>query len=110
MLFRSRFAILAGVFEMLARGLVGFVLVPIFGFRAACLGSPIAWIFADAFLIPAFLHVYRKLNEQLKQQEGAAIPAAGKKLTRHMAGYSPVSSWMSRPAKILLQDFRTRKA
>ncbi|SOY29903.1 Multidrug export protein MepA [Acetatifactor muris] len=81
-----RFAILAGVFEMLARGLVGFVLVPIFGFRAACLGSPIAWIFADAFLIPAFLHVYRKLQKQLKQQEGAAIPAAGKKLTRHMAG------------------------
>ena len=59
---------------------VGFVLVPIFGFRAACLGSPIAWVFADAFLIPAFLHVYRKLQEQLKYEESAAAPVIGKKL------------------------------
>ena len=75
-----RFAILAGVFEMLARGLVGFGLVPIFGFRAACLGSPIAWVFADAFLIPAFLHVYRKLQGQLKYEESAAAPVTRKKL------------------------------
>lgn len=81
-----RFAILAGVFEMAARSLVGFVLVPVFGFRAACLGNPIAWIFADAFLIPAFLHVYRKLQRQLKYEESAAAPVTGKKLPRHMAG------------------------
>lgn len=62
-----RFAILAGVFEMMARGFVGAVLVPRFGFHAACLGSPIAWICADAFLIPAFLHVYGKLKGQLRQ-------------------------------------------
>ncbi len=60
-----RFAILAGVFEMVARGFTGAVLVPQFGFTAACLGSPIAWLCADAFLIPAFLHVYRRLKVQL---------------------------------------------
>ena len=36
----SRFAILAGVFEMVARTLVGAVFVPIFGYSAACLASP----------------------------------------------------------------------
>lgn len=58
------FAILAGVMEMIARALVGFFLVPVFGFPAAALGSPIAWIFADAFLIPAFFLVFRKLKRQ----------------------------------------------
>ena len=56
------FAILAGVFEMAARALAGFVLVPVFGFLGSCLGSPIAWIMADAFLIPAYFHVKKKLN------------------------------------------------
>lgn len=58
------FAILAGVMEMIARSLVGFLLVPMFGFPAAALGSPVAWIFADIFLIPAFFHVYKKLRLQ----------------------------------------------
>lgn len=61
------FAILAGVMEMIARTLVGFLLVPLFGFPAAALGSPIAWIFADAFLIPAFFHVFRKLQRQFPE-------------------------------------------
>lgn len=56
------FAILAGVFEMAARTLTGFVLVPTFGFLGSCLGSPIAWILADAFLIPAYFHVKKKLR------------------------------------------------
>lgn len=59
----SRFAILAGVFEMVARTLVGAVFVPIFGYSAACLASPAAWVFADCFLIPAFFWCYRKLEE-----------------------------------------------
>lgn len=58
------FAILAGVMEMIARALAGFILVPIWGFPAAALGSPIAWILADVFLIPAFFHVYHKLQRQ----------------------------------------------
>lgn len=55
-----RFAILAGVFEMAARALAGIFLVPLLGYTGVCLGSPIAWIFADAFLIPAYFYVTRK--------------------------------------------------
>lgn len=58
----SRFAILAGVFEMVARTLVGVIFVPIFGYSAACLASPAAWIFADCFLIPAFFWCYKRLE------------------------------------------------
>lgn len=58
-----RFAILAGVFEMLARAIAGFLLVPVLGFTGVCLGSPIAWVLADAFLIPAYFHVSKKLKK-----------------------------------------------
>lgn len=61
----SGFAVFAGVFEMIARALVGLFLVPRFGFIAACFASPLAWIFADAFLIPAFFHVLHKLQRQM---------------------------------------------
>ena len=63
----SVFAILAGVFEMVARSLCGFVFVPIFGYIAVCLASPLAWIFADIFLIPAYKIV---LNKSKKNIEG----------------------------------------
>lgn len=55
------FAILAGVFEMVARALAGFVLVPMFGFTGVMLGSPTAWVLADVFLIPAYFYVRKKL-------------------------------------------------
>ena len=58
----SAFAILAGVCEMVARALIGFVFVPRFGFPAACFASPLAWIFADAFLIPGFFYCLRRLE------------------------------------------------
>lgn len=56
------FAILAGVFEMAARALTGFFLVPRLGFVGSCLGSPIAWVLADIFLIPAYFHIRKKLQ------------------------------------------------
>lgn len=56
----SKLAVFAGAFEMLARGLAGFVLVPYFGFQAVCFANPLAWIFADIFLIPAFFYVRRR--------------------------------------------------
>lgn len=59
------FAILAGVFEMVARTLAGFVLVPLLGFTGVCLGNPIAWILADVFLIPAYFHVRKVLEKRL---------------------------------------------
>lgn len=57
----SKLAVFAGAFEMLARGLAGFVLVPAFGFTAVCFANPLAWIFADIFLIPAYFLVKRKM-------------------------------------------------
>lgn len=62
----SGFAVFAGVFEMVARSLVGALFVPIFGFSAACFASPLAWIFADCFLFPAYFHVLRKLKRQMQ--------------------------------------------
>lgn len=61
----STFAILAGVFEMIARTLTGLVLVPMLGFTGACCAGPMAWVFADAFLIPAYIHVRRKLQRMM---------------------------------------------
>ncbi len=55
-------AILAGVLEMIARGIAGIWLVPFFGFTGACFASPLAWMFADAFLIPAYIYVRRRLD------------------------------------------------
>lgn len=63
------FAVLAGVFEMVARALTGWILVPAFGFVGVAFGSPIAWLFADCFLIPAFFIVYRKLKKQYGEEE-----------------------------------------
>lgn len=62
-----RFAILAGVLEMIARAFAGFVLVPVFGFTAACFGNPFAWLLADLFLVPAFFHVQKKLKTMFRQ-------------------------------------------
>ena len=64
----STFAILAGVFEMVARALVGVFLVPRFGFTGACFASPLAWVFADIFLIPAYIHVRKKLQRMLEPE------------------------------------------
>ena len=58
----SILAILAGVFEMIARGFSGAVLVPKFGYIAACMASPLAWIMADIFLIIAYVVIMRKLR------------------------------------------------
>lgn len=63
----TKLAILSGVSEMVARILVSLLAVPAFGYLAICLGDPTAWIFANAFLIPAFIYVYRQM---LKIKEG----------------------------------------
>ncbi len=58
----SNFAMIAGLMEMIARSLAGLVLIPLLGFTGACFSSPLAWIFADAFLIPAYYWCKKKLN------------------------------------------------
>lgn len=56
----SGFAMTAGVLEMAARTLAGLVLTPLFGFLGICLAHPLAWLSADAFLIPAFFYCRKK--------------------------------------------------
>lgn len=58
-------AITSGVMEMIARAFDGIVLVPRYGYLAACFASPLAWILADAFLIPAVLFCFRRLKDML---------------------------------------------
>ena len=55
-------AMLSGVSEMIARILVSVLAVPAWGYIAVCFGDPTAWIFADAFLIPAFIYVYKRIK------------------------------------------------
>lgn len=69
----SGFAVFAGVFEMVARAFMGFAMVPVFGYPAVCLASPLAWIFADIFLIPAFGHCMKKLQKQFGEEERQAV-------------------------------------
>ena len=69
----SVFAILAGVFEMLARTLVAILLIPHIGFNGACLANPAAWIAADLFLIPAFIHCCNKLKRYEQNHGNRAI-------------------------------------
>lgn len=65
----SMFAVLAGVMEMIARAVVAFTLVPVFGYAGACMASLVAWILADLFLIPAFFYVRKKLQKRFESSE-----------------------------------------
>ena len=56
----SGLATLAGVCEMIGRTAAALLLIPRIGYPGACWASPIAWILADAFLLPAYFHVRRK--------------------------------------------------
>ena len=65
----SVFAILAGICEMIARAVIGFVFVPVFGFTAACFASPLAWVMADLFLVPAFIICLKHTNKMFEGDE-----------------------------------------
>ena len=62
----SELAVVAGVFEMIARGVVGLCLVPWIGFAAVCFASPAAWIMADIFLFPAYCYCMKKRGYHFK--------------------------------------------
>ena len=58
----TKLAMFSGVSEMVARVLVSVVVVPLWGFWGVCFGDPTAWLFANLFLVPAFIYVYRRLH------------------------------------------------
>lgn len=80
----SKPAMLAGVAELAARALAALVLVGPLGFRAVCLASPLAWLFADVLLLLLYRAEMRKLERRLpapepQRQERPRLRHAGAK-------------------------------
>jgi putative MATE family efflux protein len=63
----SNLSMLSGVMEMVARCGVSLWLVPTLAFLGVCLGDPVAWIAADAFLLPAYVLLFRRLRRQIHE-------------------------------------------
>ena len=70
----SNYALFAGLFEMVARTLVAFLLVPHLGFPGACLANPAAWLAADCFLIPCYFAVMRKIRSRVQEVPDIPLP------------------------------------
>ena len=60
----SRVAMFAGLFELVGRAAVAFLLVKPFGYSGVILANPAAWIMANLLLIPAYLRVMKRLRLQ----------------------------------------------
>lgn len=60
----SRLAVVAGVFEMVARTGIA-LLVPIWGYNVAVFSNPMAWVLADLFLFPAFFYCEKTVRYRL---------------------------------------------
>lgn len=65
----SAFAMCAGILEMVARTIAAVGLVPFIGYWGICFASPLAWVFADAFLIPAFFVCRKRILKPMKSAE-----------------------------------------
>ena len=68
----SRLSLISGLLEMLARTAVSLWAVPAFGFDAACLASPLAWLLADCFLVPIYFHDMHILQRRFAQRRAEA--------------------------------------
>ena len=68
----SRAALCAGVMEMIARTTMSLWAVPHFGYTAACLAGPLAWLFADLFLVPAYFACLRARERQAAEARAIA--------------------------------------
>jgi len=60
----SVFAILSGIMEMIARTLAATVVTRKLGYLGICMAHPLAWLFADIFLIPAFFWCRKQIARQ----------------------------------------------
>ena len=61
----ARVAMLAGLFEMVARTAVALFLVPAAGFTGACFANPAAWVMADLFLFPCYFQILHIVRQRL---------------------------------------------
>lgn len=78
----SREAMLAGVFELVARSLVSFGLVGRMGFQAVCFANPAAWLFADAILLALYRREIHKLDTRPDFVERLAGASAEPRLSK----------------------------
>ena len=63
-------AMTTGIFELAARGVMGYGFVNRLGYDAACVANPVAWIAADVFLVPSYLFIMRKVKKKLVRCDG----------------------------------------
>jgi putative MATE family efflux protein len=68
-------AMLAGVFELAARAIVGIAFVRPYGFAAVCFSNPTAWVFAIILLIPVYFRVISLLRARV--DENARLQGQG---------------------------------
>ena len=62
---------MAGVAELLGRGGVALWASWKRSYVGACMASPAAWIAADLFLVPAYLHVMKDLEKLFGETKSA---------------------------------------
>ena len=62
----SNSAMLAGVAEMIARIAAAFTLVKLWGFTGVVFGHVLAWIMADAVLLPLYFRKTRQAARELE--------------------------------------------
>ncbi|MDO4961103.1 MAG: MATE family efflux transporter [Eubacteriales bacterium] len=60
----SSFSMISGVMELIGRGAIGVIFIPMFGYIAACFASPLAWLLADIFLVWGYIRCYRKVSAE----------------------------------------------
>ncbi len=65
-------AVFAGIFEMVARCILGFWLTGYWGYTVICFANPTAWICADLFLVPAYFRCVKLLRRRHAQGLTAA--------------------------------------
>ena len=65
----SMTAMTTGIFELVARGVMGFGFVNRLGYDAVCVANPVAWATADLFLIPAYIFVMKKVKRKINSED-----------------------------------------
>lgn len=58
-------AIISGLMEVISRVITALILIPKFGFIAVQFAHPMAWLFGDLLLIPAFIICIRSVKRKL---------------------------------------------
>ena len=60
-------AMLAGAFELAARAIMGFLVIPVYGYTAVCFANQSAWLSAFIFLVPTYLIVHSIVKKKIEQ-------------------------------------------